>query len=336
MAGVLVLGAGNFGTCLAQQLARNEHLVYLWDRSPEVVEAINSEHRNPKYQSDFELLNNIKAFHLLEEVPMADVKAVVICLPTQALRGVLTEKMPRSRLGDRPLICASKGLEISSGSFPLGIIEQVYGEQVSRRAVVLSGPSFAVEVMAQLPTAVSCASFSPDASKLSQELFHSPHFRVYTAKDPVGLEIAGAMKNVIAIAAGASSGLGFQANTRAALISRGLAEMTRIGASYNVDPLVFSGLGGVGDLMLTCTSEKSRNYTVGFKMGSGLNFKQTMDSMDSIAEGVFTVKAAKALVDERNIDAPITNAVYRVLYEDVSVREAVMSLLNRDPKAEYV
>lgn len=330
---VFVLGAGNFGTCLSQQLARNGHRVVLWDRSQQVVDSINHSRKNIKYQSEFELHPNIEAVSKLDDVVFSRLKTVVICLPTQALREVLS-KLPRLGLENCTFICASKGIEMSSGLLPLGVIESVLGRSVSDNTAVLSGPSFAVEIMQDLPTAVSCAAVNDSASVKTQSLFHSPHFRVYTSEDPVGLEIAGAMKNVIAIAAGAAAGLGFQSNTRAALITRGLAEITRLGAKFGVSPSVFSGLGGVGDLMLTCTSDKSRNYMVGYKMGRGMTFEQTMESMKSVAEGVYTVKAAKKITDDRQVDAPITNAVYKVIYENVGVKDAVAELLNRDPKSE--
>lgn len=330
---VLVLGAGNFGTCLAQQLARNEHNVIIWDRNPDIVSSINSDHKNKKYQSSFDLSKNIKATSVFGEVDFSELAAAVLCIPVQAIREVLMQ-IPSGAISNIPIICASKGLEISSGMLPFGVIEECLGKESADNICVLSGPSFAVEVMQQFPTAVSCASKSPTASKVTQDLFHSPHFRVYTNSDPMGLELAGAMKNVIAIAAGASAGLGFQSNTLVALITRGLAEIIRIGSSLGIEQSVFVGLGGVGDLILTCTSEKSRNYTVGFKLGKGMTFEETMASMDSVAEGVYTTKAAKALVDKRDIDAPITTAVYKVIYENIPVKEAMLELLNRDAKSE--
>jgi glycerol-3-phosphate dehydrogenase len=331
---ILVLGAGNFGTCLAQQLARNEHSVLIWDRSEEVVDSINNYQKNSKYLTEFDLHSNIKAVSDLSKLDFSAIKACVLCIPVQAIREVLTQRVPDGSLEGKILVCASKGLEISSGMLPYKVIEECLGEEIAKNTCILSGPSFAVEVMHQFPTAVSCSAVNEKAALFTQEMFHSPHFRVYTNSNPVGLELAGAMKNVIAIAAGASSGLGFQSNTLVAIITRGLAEIIRIGASLGIDSKVFIGLGGVGDLMLTCTSEKSRNFTVGFKMGQGMSFDETMESMSSVAEGVYTTKAAKAMVDKNKIDAPITNAVYKVIYEGIPVKEAMTELLKRDAKSE--
>lgn len=329
----LILGAGNFGTCLAQQLARNGLGVILWDRCREVVAGINENRRNPLYQTTFELLPSISATENLSDINWNEITVVVICIPVQAIRQVLLQ-LPEGVLDSKTIACASKGIEVSSGKFPFGIIADCLGDQVADRTAVLSGPSFAIEVMQNFPTAVSCASRAPGSSKEIQKLFHSSHFRVYLNSNPIGLELAGAMKNVIAIASGASAGLGFQMNTLAALITRGLAEIIRIGAAMKIEASVFTGLGGIGDLMLTCTSEKSRNFTVGFKLGTGLSFEETMDSMESVAEGVSTSKAAMELVGKLGVDAPITTAVYQVLYESVPVKEVMDNLLNRDAKSE--
>ena len=286
------------------------------------------------YLTEFDLHNNIMAVGDLSKINFDSIFACVLCIPVQVIREVLTTKIPDGCLNGKLVICASKGLEISSGLLPYKVIEQCLGKKVAENTCILSGPSFAVEVMHQFPTAVSCASTNKSAALKTQSLFHSPHFRVYTNPNPIGLELAGAMKNVIAIAAGASAGLGFQSNTLVAIITRGLAEIIRIGRSLGINQEVFIGLGGVGDLMLTCTSEKSRNYTVGFKIGQGMSFQETMDSMNSVAEGVYTAKAAKALVDKENIDAPITKAVHQVLYEGIHVQDAMSELLNRDAKSE--
>jgi glycerol-3-phosphate dehydrogenase (NAD(P)+) len=200
--------------------------------------------------------------------------------------------------------------------------------------VFLSGPSFAVEIMAGHPTCVSVASHDPDCALAAQKMCHTPLFRCYTSSDPVGLEIAGALKNVIAIASGAAAGLGYQENSRAAFLTRGLAEMTRIGLALKANPITFNGLGGVGDLFLTCTSKKSRNFTVGYRLGNGEQLDTIVESVGSVAEGVTTAKAAFELVDRLGVDAPIIREVFAVLYQGKDIQDAIRDLLNRDPKPE--
>ena len=218
---VLVLGAGNFGTCLAQQLGRNQQKVFLWDRTKAVVDSINSSRKNPKYLTQFELNENIQAIYNLTDFDYESITSVVICVPVQAIREVLSEKIPDGKLAGKVIICASKGLEITSSKLPFGVISECLGSEVEENICILSGPSFAIEVMQEFPTAVSCAAKLEPSALKAQKLFHSPFFRVYTNPNPIGLELAGAMKNVIAIAAGAAAGLGFQANTSVALITRG-------------------------------------------------------------------------------------------------------------------
>jgi glycerol-3-phosphate dehydrogenase (NAD(P)+) len=208
------------------------------------------------------------------------------------------------------------------------------GADVADNLVALSGPSFAIEVAKRLPTAVTMASLNKDRAVWGQRVFHSPYFRVFTSSDPKSLEVAGALKNIIAIAAGACDGFGYQANSRAALITRGLAEMTRAGVAYGANPLTFNGLSGVGDLFLTCTSQKSRNYRVGYRLGQGEKLENIVQSLGSVAEGVATTKAAYQLSLDMNVDMPITKEVYRVLYEAKPIKEAVLALLNRDAKDE--
>ena len=208
------------------------------------------------------------------------------------------------------------------------------GDAIGDRSVILSGPSFAVEIMGGQPTCVSLASRDAERCLQAQYLCHTPLFRCYTSDDPVGLETAGALKNVIAIAAGAAAGLGYQQNSQAALMTRGLAEMTRIGLAMGANPITFNGLGGVGDLFLTCTSRKSRNYTVGFRLGQGENLDHIIESVGSVAEGVTTAKAANTLADKLGVDAPIIREVYAVLYKGKDIHDTIIDLLNRTPKPE--
>jgi glycerol-3-phosphate dehydrogenase (NAD(P)+) len=252
--------------------------------------------------------------------------------PTQTMREVLLgiKKFWRPEL---LLICAAKGIEIGSLKLPTDIISEILGPDVAAKSAFLSGPSFASEIAAHQPTAVAVASRDANRAAWAQELFHAAHFRVYTSDDPIGLEVAGALKNIVAIAAGASVGIGFQMNSRAALITRGLAEITRIGVALGANPLTFKGLGGVGDLFLTCTSEKSRNFSVGFRLGKGEQLENVLKEV-GVAEGVTTAKAAYDLVNKLGVDAPIMTEVYRVLYEGKPIAQAVMDLLTREAKPE--
>lgn len=329
---ILVLGAGNFGTCLAQHLADKGYHVTLWSRSPEIADAINTSHRNPKYLSTINLSPRLSATSNISATLMAEVSIVVHVTPTQTMREVLGLLKPHWRK-ELLFICAAKGIEVGTLLLPADVIASVLGQEVADNAAFLSGPSFATEIAARQPTAVAAASKNPRSAHWAQELFHAAHFRVYTSDDPIGLEIAGALKNVVAIAAGASQGIGFQANSRAALITRGLAEITRVGVAMGANPLTFKGLGGVGDLFLTCTSEKSRNFSVGHRLGKG----ESLDSVlatSGVAEGVSTAKAAHDLVAKLGVEAPILTEVYKVLYERKPITQAVMDLLTREAKPE--
>lgn len=332
---VLVVGAGNFGTCLAQHLAKNGTKVYLWSRRPEVAEHINRLRANPRYLTSFRLHDNIEGVSDLAPLDVAALDGVILAIPTPFLRDTLTfisAHIPKDAL----IISSTKGIEIATRQFPMDIIKETLPQVDPQTVVVLSGPSFAVEIMQSQPTAVALGSHSEPHGKRTQELFHTSNFRAYTSSDPMGLEVAGAFKNIIAIAAGACSALGFQNNSAAALITRGLAEITRIGVRLGSNPLTFSGLGGVGDLFLTCTSPKSRNYTVGYKMGEGKSLRQALKEMNSVAEGVKSAKAAYFLGQSLGVDLPITNAVYAGLYKEKPIEAIVTGLLNRDAKDEVI
>lgn len=330
---ILVLGAGNFGTCLAQHLAEKGYHVTMWSRSQAVTDSINASRKNPKYLSSINLSPRLSATSNLDAKTLGETSVVVHVTPTQTMREVLTMMKPYWR-SDLLLICAAKGIEMGRLLLPHDIISDVLGQAVSDKAAFLSGPSFASEIVARQPTAVTVASRTEKSAHWAQELFHAAHFRVYTSDDPIGLEVAGALKNVVAIAAGASVGIGFQMNSRAALITRGLAEITRVGVALGANPLTFKGLGGVGDLFLTCTSEKSRNFSVGFRLGKGESLEAVLASVGT-SEGVTTTKAAKELVEKLGVEAPIITEVYKVLYEQKPIAQAVMDLLTREAKPEF-
>ncbi len=330
---IVVLGTGNFGTCLAQHLAEQGHSVTMWTRSAEVARSINTAQKNPKYLSMITLSNRISATEKVTADLLKDSDALLIAVPTQTVRQVLTDLkplLPPSLL----IICAAKGIEIGSQLLPVQIIKDTLGAKASNNAVFLSGPSFAAEIIMHEPTAVVVGSYDENRRLLAQEMFHAPHFRTYTSDDPIGLEVAGALKNVIAIASGACSGLGFQGNSRAALLTRGLAEITRIGIALGANQVTFTGLGGVGDLFLTCSSEKSRNFTVGYRLGRGEPLDKVLATVGSVAEGVATAKAAHSLVKQLGVAAPITEQVYQVLYEAKPIVQAVKDLLTRERKSE--
>ena len=307
--------------------------VIMWCRGKAVVDSINQKQINSKYLSQFSLSPNLTATQELTLELFNSVTVVLIAIPTQHCRSVL-EQIKDWVTVNHLLIFVNKGIETSTGLLPCDIAIEVFGQEIGGQATFLSGPSFAVEVVAKQPTAVSVASKNIEMAHRAQRLFHAPHFRVYYLQDTMGIEIAGALKNVIAVASGACTGVGFQMNARAAIITRGLAEITRFGVAMGANPLTFSGLSGVGDLFLTCTSEKSRNFTVGYRIGKGEKLPDIIASLGSVAEGVPTTKAAFELAQKLGIEAPITKEIYQVLYQDKPLEQAIKDLIERDPNAE--
>ena len=330
---VLVVGAGNFGTCLADHLADQGRDVTMWARDPSLVASINKQHINSKYMPNTKLSPSLKATTELDPQTVSGSTVIIMSIPTQHMRPVL-QQIKAQLTQDHLLVFVNKGIEVSTLALPNQIVDEVCGPAISRGAVFLSGPSFAAEVVSRQPTAVSVASSLHANALRTQMLFHAPHFRVYEINDVVGVEVAGALKNVIAVACGACAGIGFRSNARAALITRGLAEITRFGVTLGADPLTFVGLSGVGDLLLTCSSEQSRNFTVGFRIGRGEALQDIVVSLGSVAEGLATAKAAFHLARSRNVDSPITDQVFAVLYQDKPIRDAMKDLMERDPSHE--
>jgi len=327
---VLVFGAGNFGSCLADHLADSQHEVFVWSRSPDVVKSLNESHRNIEYLKDHVFPDTLKAigpeFPSPEVVRSMDV--LLFAIPTEGVRQTLSSLRPTLNDDNLPLlIFVNKGIEIGTRALTLEIIADTCGPAVAKVATFISGPSFAKEIVRRQPTSVSVASLDKDAAQSASDLFHQPWFRCYTGDDPIGVELAGALKNVYAIAAGIADGLGFENNTRAMLITRGLAEMTRIGTSYGASPLTFLSLAGVGDLFLTCSSTASRNFTVGYRLGKGEMLSHILDTLGSVAEGVSTAKGLKKMIDDLGVSAPIATAIYEVLHEDKDVKERASALL---------
>ena len=331
---IIVLGAGHFGTCLAQHLAELGHEVTLWARSKTICEAINHSKRNPKYLSNIKLHEQISAIHVLKPEVLKDFSTIVVAIPTQHIREVI-KAVSSGIQTNQLLISAAKGIEQNSLCLPSEILAETLGERSRTMAAYLSGPSFASEVAEGQPTAVTMASYDKDCANKAQKIFHAPNFRVYTSQDPIGIGIAGALKNVVAIAAGACVGLGFKANASSALITRGLAEIARLGVALGANPITFKGLGGVGDLFLTCSSKKSRNYTVGYRLAKGDHLKDIVETLGSVAEGIATTKAAYQLGMSHGVRLSITTAVYQVLYEGLQVNEVVQQLLHASARQEF-
>lgn len=326
-----VIGAGSWGTALAAVLC-DKGPVRIWARHAEVAEGINREHRNPSYQSDMALPANLRATtDLAEALTGADLVCVVV--PSHAMRQVMANAGDLLRPGV-PIVSASKGIENET----LLTMEELLGEVLPRRLrselAFLSGPSFARETLQRQATAVTVAARYHDVAASVQRAFNNDNFRVYTTEDVTGVELGGALKNVIAIAAGVAVGLGLGHNSRAALLTRGLAEITRLAVRRGANPLTLAGLAGMGDLVLTCTGGLSRNRHVGVELGKGRTLEDILGQMNEVAEGVRTTLSAWQLAQREGVEMPITCEVYEMLYRGKPAHRAVRDLMTRDLKAE--
>lgn len=326
---IAVLGTGSWGTALAMLLARNGHAVRLWGNEPAVMAELARTRCNARYLPDTPFPDGI-AIHADLDAALADQADVLVVVPSHAFREVLNLISTKLQPGTA-LAWATKGLEMTSGKLLHEIAEEVLPNQPH---AVISGPTFAREVAAGLPTAATVAGTDLRTAEHFAALLRGSSFRAYTSNDRVGVEIGGALKNVLAIAAGISDGLGFGANSRAALITRGLAEMIRLGEALGGQRATFMGLAGVGDLVLTCTDDQSRNRRMGLALGRGQSRADAQKSIDQVVEGVDTAREIHKLGKQHNVELPITEQVYRVLYENLDPREAVHTLLAREPKAE--
>jgi glycerol-3-phosphate dehydrogenase (NAD(P)+) len=327
-----VVGAGSWGTTLANLLAKKGHAVRLWSFEDDVTAAVNERGENTVYLPGVSLEGNLRATSsLAEAVDQADV--VVSVSPSQHVRRVMSEAVEAIR-HDALVVSASKGIETRSLETMAEVLEDVMPPPLHRSFCFLSGPSFATEVALEHPTAVTVACRDTVAARRAQDLFQTDYFRVYTSHDVVGVELGGALKNVMALAAGMVAGLGLGHNSRAALITRGLAEMSRLGVALGANPLTFAGLAGMGDLILTCTGELSRNRTVGYALGQGRTLDEVLGEMRMVAEGVETSRAAHALAEREAIEMPIVAEVHAVLFEGRSPADAVRNLMLREPKPE--
>ncbi len=329
MTSITVFGAGSWGTALADHLRRAGHEVTLWCRRAEQARAINLTGKNPDYLCDIDLAAGLTATSdLAEAATLAE--RYVMAVPTQQVRSFLTAA--RNVLPAGCSVCnVAKGIEISTGYR----ISQITGAVMpGTRYTVLSGPSHAEEVARMKPTAVVAASRFPEEARIWQEIFTARYFRVYTSEDITGVETGGAVKNVIAVAAGIAAAMGLGDNALAALVSRGLAEVMRFGAKTGAHPLTLAGLAGVGDLMVTCYSDLSRNYRLGKAVGRGIRPKQANEELGQVAEGFYTVAALVKQARKLEVELPITEAVYRILYEEKSPKQALDELFSRELKSE--
>lgn len=328
---VCVLGAGSWGTALAVLLARKGHRVSLWFHNPAVAARALDEGRNP-YLPSCSLPEGVVCTP--DQAAALDGADLVLSVsPSQFVRDVLTSAapyVPEHAL----LVSASKGVELGTLLRMDEVMDQVLPPSVMERFTVLSGPSFADEVAAGMPTAVVVAGRSGEVAEEVQRIFQTPAFRVYTSTDVVGVEVAGAVKNVIALAAGVAAGLGFGHNTMAALVTRGLAEIARLGVALGAQRETFYGLAGMGDLVLTCTGSLSRNRTVGYRLGQGETLDRILADMNAVAEGVRTSEAVVALARWRGVEMPIAEEVHAIVHEGRNPAEALAALMGRDPKPE--
>lgn len=333
MPNIAVLGAGAWGTALAKVLADKQNPTRIWAHHAELAARINEEHVNARYLPNAELPASLRATGDMEEA-LHEAQVVVVVVPSHALRGVVREA--KRFIPSEALLCsATKGIENDSLMLMSEVLLDEIGKDAERRLTYLSGPSFAKEVAAGQPTAVVVAGASEPETHAVQRHFATDRLRVYSSDDVVGVEVGGALKNVIAIAAGAVDGLGFGHNSRAGLITRGLAEIGRLAARKGANLLTLAGLAGLGDLVLTCTGELSRNRTVGFEMGRGRTLDDVLSTLGHVAEGVKTTKSAYELGMKLGVDMPITSEVYRVLYEGKSPRQAVVDIMTRALTKEY-
>ena len=329
---VSVIGAGSWGTALAMQLARAGNDTTLWDHRPERAAAMQAARQNARYLPDLPFPEGLT---VSGDLPAAldGAELIVEVIPSQAVRTVIADAIPHLPPG-ATLCCASKGIEEGTLMTMEEVLRDVLPEAWHPRLCFLAGPSFAREVAVDLPTAVVVAGRGEAATQIVARAFHAGRFRVYHTDDIVGAELGGALKNIVAIACGAADGIGMGLNARAALMTRGLAEITRLAVARGANPLTLAGLAGMGDLVLTCTGNLSRNRRVGLGLGEGKTLPQILEELGQVAEGVITTRTAHELALQTGVEMPITEEIYRMLYEDKPARDAVRDLLGRQRKAE--
>ena len=324
-----VIGAGAWGTALGDLLARNGHDAVIWALEPDVAAMIDDAHENRRFLRGLPLAHTLRATND-QELALRGADLVVYAVPSQHLRAV-ARAGAKCVESDAIIAVASKGIERAS----LALMTTVIEAEAPRRAVVgISGPSFAEEVVRRQPTAIVAASTTIDAARAVQDALSNSSFRVYTSADVPGVELGGALKNVMAVATGIVEGVGLGYNSRAALMTRGLHEMTRLGVALGAQASTFAGLAGVGDLILTCTGTLSRNRAVGLEVGRGATLEQALAGKETVAEGVATTASARALAEERDVDMPIVQMVHRILFDGHAARDAVPELMARELRPE--
>ncbi|MFD1738565.1 NAD(P)H-dependent glycerol-3-phosphate dehydrogenase [Bacillus salitolerans] len=324
---IAVVGAGSWGTALAIVLADNQYYVRLWGHKGEQIKEINERHTNSKYLPGVELPELIKGYTDLEDA-LIGIETIILAVPTKAIREVLG-KIRQFQQSPITIVHVSKGLEPDTFKRVSEVIKEEMPKELLKDVVVLSGPSHAEEVSLRQPTTVTVACENLSSAEKIQDMFINQHLRVYTNPDVIGVEIGGSLKNIIALAAGITDGLGYGDNAKAALITRGLAEIARLGVALGANPLTFAGLTGIGDLIVTCTSVHSRNWRAGNLLGKGQNLDEVLENMGMVVEGVRTTKAAYQLAKQMNVSMPITNALYDVLFNQRNPKDAVDSLMAR-------
>jgi len=327
---IAILGAGSWGTALAILAARNGCQTLLWGHNPEHMQALATERQNIRYLPNLPFPDNLQVTSALSDVATFS-NLILICVPSHAFKKTLISLKPYSSI-DIQIAWASKGFNPDDGCLLHEIVAEIFTEQTP--AAILSGPTFAREVAANLPTALTIASAQPDFAKQLSTILHGGLFRIYTSSDVIGVEVGGAVKNVLAIAAGIADGLGFGANTRAALITRGLNEIIRLGVVLGGKQETFMGLAGLGDLILTCTDNQSRNRRFGLALGLGKNRNDAIQEIGQEIEGISAARETFLLAKKYGIEMPITEQTYKVLYEDLAPLTAVQNLLSREQKAE--
>jgi glycerol-3-phosphate dehydrogenase (NAD(P)+) len=332
---ISIIGAGSFGTAIAVVLGHSGYSISIWAREKEVVDGINRDGYNPEYISDVELPKSISASYFIKDAVMGS-EMVVFATPSHALREV-AGKAKAHLTGNEIIVSVAKGIEQDSLMTPSQILVDVLeGAVLEDQIGILTGPSHAEEVSKFKPTAITASAYSKRAARIIQETFMTPMFRVYLNNDILGAEIGGALKNIMAIAAGIIDGAELGDNAKAALMTRGLHEMKRMGCALGASQDTFSGLTGMGDLIVTCTSEHSRNRYVGYNIGQGKSLQEITSGMNMIAEGVKTAKSVTQWSRRNNIEMPITNAVYKVLFENMDPKDAVNELMTRNAKDEIM
>lgn len=330
---ISVLGAGGWGTALSIVLHNNGHDVTLWEYKRAYAKSLSKSRINKVYLPGIKVPKEIKITHSLDDA-VENMHMVVLAIPSQFIRSVL-DKIKKVDFTDTILVSVAKGIETDTLLTVSLVIKDVIEKISDENIGVLSGPSHAEEVAKQIPTAIVAASKSFETAEQIQAAFMTSYFRVYSSTDIIGVELGGALKNVIAIGAGIIDGAKFGDNTKAAIMTRGVAEISRMGIELGARPETFSGLSGMGDVIVTCMSQHSRNRYVGEQIGKGKKLKDILKSMDMIAEGVVTAKSARELAQQANVEAPIIEAVYKTLYENRDPQKMTFELMNRDMKSEH-